>query len=128
MNTKRMKFAVVRGAQLQFCYDSDKPDAWMTMPHGSMPFRNGCGHYRIHPDHEYLQYGPLSMICLHIGTSCDPKGAVAAIPGAKHDPYTDAVIALAESTLVAHNSEFAMHEEWCMYFLFLAEMLADEGL
>jgi hypothetical protein len=129
MNLQRLKFAYARGARIQLDYvalgymgrtfrrtaqddgwrDVDQPAAWETYA----PF------WRIHPEDEHLQYGPLS------------KALRERVLNAHQFYYP---IASAACSVAAEW--FDLKREWWdldgndrqMAYLFLAEALADEGL
>ena len=54
----RIKFAFARGARLQFRRLQDEKDWWY--PSRTLSPDAVTVEYRIHPDDEHLQYGPVS--------------------------------------------------------------------
>ena len=109
MNLQRLKFAWARGAQIQVTYE----DGWQNT---RVPFSEKWAYeYRIHPDDEHLAYGPLSA---------------ALIDSAQHHVAEPLGIAALEiATLMYSNGQATgSYDEWVFFYLFVAELLADEGL
>lgn len=114
MNIQRLKFAWARGARLQAFYKDD-PYWWdMHIP----VFSKDAKAFRTHPDDAHLEYGTLSSALRN--TVINGVTAVAFLPA------TGAVASLFPE----------LQNEWwdlsgdarLMQFLFIAELLADEGL
>lgn len=143
MDIQRLKFAWARGARLQMNYlsagfmgsdfkPSHADDGWRVM--NGTHFQSQRS-YRIHPDDAHLEYGPISSALreafeaayegrwLHENTCRVPieYHAMAEARGRdyeiEHNEYTGR-----ESTAGEHRSVRAM------FYLFMAELLADEGL
>jgi hypothetical protein len=111
----RLLFAAARGARIQHLYykHRDEDSNWEATR--SFEIGSNIHDYRIHPDDEHLQYGPISTALRIFGMGGD-------------DPYT-------LSSLLALNAY--MYEKTChfgnelanrLFLLILAEALADEGL
>lgn len=112
MNIQRLKFAWARGARIQVFFNDD-PYWW----DDSHPTFQGKNHkYRIHPDDVHLEYGPLSKAMRERPQfhECDRVGLVA--------------FAVALELFSEGNTYSGSAEEWGMFYLFAAELLADEGL
>lgn len=114
MNLKRLKFAWARGARLQCQYPPEKwpYTVWVPVNYPEVGAR-------IHPDDEHLQYGPLSTALrkrpFEAFEAFDSKPALLAMAWAV-EAYGDG------SSVEGH-----IHD-WMMFDLFVAELLADEGL
>ena len=93
----RQNFAAARGARLRI-------------------FEPVMHEYRIHPDDEYLQYGPISTALREMAEdySWNPRDA------------EERALAL----VVARQFQACLDDEtdFELYYLFLAEALADEGM
>ena len=74
-----------------------------------------CWRCRIHPDDEHLAYGPLSA---------------ALIDSAQHHVAEPLGIAALEIATLMYSDRQATgsYDEWVFFYLFVAELLADEGL
>lgn len=134
MNVERLKFAWARGARIQNDYAARgymgagwKPtksdDGWRTI---GMPVVLDDTHYRIHPDDAHLEYGPLSSAMRSAGIhgiegltplTADAYQVYQHITGGLHPTY------YAEDCGAADPKEVGR-----MHALFIAELLADEGL
>lgn len=110
----RLLFAAARGARIEMAY---RDDPWVKSNHAPTGL-NMTYNYRIHPDDEHLQYGPISTALREYADTGKTQ-------------YTlTAMLAMA-----AYNHEkeypFILASEWphaSMFALILAEALADEGL
>jgi hypothetical protein len=72
-------------------------------------------HYRIHPDDEHLQYGPISTALRVFGMGGD-------------DPYTLSSLLALDAYLHEKLHPFTDSLENSLFLLILAEALADEGM
>lgn len=117
MNLQRLKFAHARGARIQEYGAHESHDGMRWIDVAWFP-RTGYQNYRVHPDDEHLQYGALSSALRE-----------SVIYGETHPAFHGAT-----GVLVAMFPK--LQKEWWdldgdarrMQFLFLAELLADEGL
>lgn len=115
-NIQRLKFAWVRGARIQMCTAGPLTGVWLDLQHAPS-FFDRSEPLRIHPDDEHLQYGPLSSALRQRVLYADwNDGSVAALWAAQSMGF------LREETYYAFD-DIHLH-----FWLFLAEMLADEGL
>lgn len=112
-NTQRLKFAHARGARIECNTIPFKEWQITTAP----MWREGLT-YRIHPDDADLEYGPLSTAMIETVTKLETT------------------VAFNPATAIACALFPELGDEWweldgddrLMQFLFLAELLADEGL
>ena len=106
----RIFFAAARGARIQdvalgICTDSK-----------FVHLGEAIGHlYRIHPDDEHLQYGPISTALREMAADDSWK------PGS----YRVLAVAAANAFQVYLGG---VREDYPLFYLFLAEFLADEGM
>jgi hypothetical protein len=116
----RLKHAYARGARIQWD-ELDGDGGWLTYKDdpwwrtASEPYSQP---HRIHPDDEHMAYGPLSSAlreAARVGRAT--QGALAALDAAQLLFEIDSFIGGLDTAA----------EVW-MFDLFLAEMLADEGL
>jgi hypothetical protein len=106
----RLLHAAARGAKIEVrWYDSLQ---WQTT--GQILFVDTMRHYRIHPDDEHLQYGPISTALRDVALTGDC--------GDYEIPYCRFVIE--KEDIYSESTE----DERSMFLLFLAEALADEGM
>ena len=121
---RRLKFAWARGARIQnnvCCH----PDTWWR--HVTNPAWHGT--FRIYPDDERFEYGPLSTAMLEIAVS-----ETLIVGSEETTPLQWAANELAEAEAYSFFDPegFRRHDgspEVLRFFkLFLAEYLADEGL
>jgi len=106
----RLLHAAARGAKIQVqWYDSLQ---WQAS--GQIVLVDTMRHYRIHPDDEHLQYGPISTALRDVALTGDC--------GDYEIPYCRFVIEKEDS--YSESTE----DERSMFLLFLAEALADEGM
>lgn len=120
MNIERLKFAWVRGARIQFRNLRPRRGVWIDSPCPRwFPYHG----YRIHPDDEHLQYGPLSSALREY----------ACAPPERKNNYFKWNREQARMLQAAITACMALLDLDCMQatdfdYLLLAEMLADEGL
>jgi len=118
----RLLFAAARGSRIE-CQNQRYDMAssawvpsgiWMPVDRLNLKYRD----YRIHPDDEHLQYGPISATFI----------AWAMLEGSVHEEFVSACRAIADD----HEADWAMHYDdelhRSLFLLILAEALADEGL
>lgn len=110
----RLLFAAARGARVE--YQSGGP--WQPTDGSLVGIYKFPWRYRIHPDDEHLQYGPISSALREF---------------AETGKWPDTLSALAASAMFDYEREypFVLASEWShaqMFALFLAEALADEGV
>ena len=130
MNLQRLKFAWARGARLQLDYvalgymgkdfvRSKKDEGWRITGMDYLSNARPGDFFRIHPEDEHLAYGPLSTALLQRPFETffgkHSKRALLAMAWAV-EAYNDG--SLVESHI----------HDWMMFDLFVAELLADEGL
>lgn len=128
MNIQRLKYAYARGARIQvraFGYvPPGKKENWATLR--LVPIWDRDSVYRIHPKDQHLEYGPLSSAMRSVGIhgiegltplTADAYQVYQHITGGLHPTY------YAEDCGAADPKEVGR-----MHALFIAELLADEGL
>lgn len=134
MNIQRLKFAWARGARIQ----KQSPEDWHRWDITTSPNFGSAFNWRIHPDDEHLQYGPVSTalrahatheqtIAEYWGRRCDEyePGCPVCDAWAEYDMMIRAALPLA----YAHSNELEIsNDDWTLLRLFVAELLADEGL
>lgn len=109
----RLLFAAARGAQI-----NRRPAGanWWVVSNFVWLGNDGY-EYRIHPDDEHLQYGPISSALREMA-----KGKV-------QRPKEDAYWRMAVAYFIAEaGANFYDLQERSLFLLLLAEALADEGL
>ena len=110
----RILFAAARGARIQVMYLSK----WIPLTHLSL-VPNSYAYRRIHPDDEHLQYGPISTALREMAedpalwTSKCWKWSIASSAAGEFNVYLDA---------------WRCEPDYPLFYLFLAEFLADSGL
>jgi hypothetical protein len=106
----RLLHAAARGARIQVrWYDSLQ---WQTS--AQLVFIDTMRHYRIHPDDEHLQYGPISTALRDIAITGDCEDAdvpYCRVEFEREDGYWSST-----------------EEQRIVFLLILAEALADEGM
>lgn len=105
----RLLFAAARGARIEGSYKEF--DIWNSV--SAVRFDNFYD-YRIHPNDEHLQYGPISTALREIAFTDDCA--------AVDLPYIE--VALLREEGHYHSTQ----EQFCVFLLILAEALADEGM
>ena len=108
----RLLFAAARGARIGFTL-SGKWNPALSLTYLQSEF--GQDAYRIHPDDEHLQYGPISTALRELAEDTTWKYS------------SDRVLAIAAA------NEFQVYlggvrENYPLFYLILAEFLADEGM
>ena len=104
----RLLFAAARGARIQ----ADYQGVWSGV--SGIHLGKTPHDYRIHPDDAHLQYGPISTALREIAFTDDCA--------AVDLPYIE--VALLREEGHYHSTQ----EQFCVFLLFLAEFLADEGM
>ena len=110
----RLLHAAARGARIGFAL-SGKWYSAMSMTHLQSEF--GQDAYRIHPDDEHLQYGPISTALREMAETCTHSSSWAGF--------------LATSAANEFTQYFDSRQgepDYPLFYLFLAEFLADEGM
>lgn len=121
MNIQRLKFAYARGARIQCSWeDSD----WYLVAYPE--WRNAHTVFRIHPDDAHLEYGPLSSELRRRAIEGDfSEVQIDYFDGVAKYPLWEGLWA---HFVFGDEIRWARSELTRMHFLFVAEMLADEGL
>lgn len=122
MNAQRIRFAAARGATIQYNGGGEgQPDDWYAC---SLPgYYFADGRWRIHPDNEPLQYGPLSAALIKNVADGNVINS-----NVRHE-----IMLMCAEDLMAEYLGFNWWHgltdiEDDMTRLFFAEYLADEGL
>ena len=109
----RLLHAAARGARIQVrWYDSSQ---WQTS--GQLVLVDTMRDYRIHPDDAHLAYGPVSTALREMAETCTHSSSWAGFL---------ATSAANEYTMF-FDSRFG-EPDYPLFYLFLAEALADEGM
>ena len=108
----RLLFAAARGARIQSRWVHGTQ--WQTT--GQFVFVDGMRYYRIHPDDAHLQYGPVSTALREMASDTT-----------LWKPCSYRVLAIAAA------NEFQVYlggvrDDYPLFYLILAEALADEGM
>ena len=109
----RLLFAAARGARIQFYGQYGDSHSWAEITRIPL-FEVRQGYYRIHPEDEALQYGPISTALRDVALTDDFDGA--------DIPYIQVTL------LGGDGYSDSTEEQRCMFLLILAEALADSGL
>ena len=104
----RILFAAARGARIQVMYQR----VWIPLTHISLTLNPYT--YRIHPEDAHLEYGPISTALLKLAEDDS------------WNPSEERALALA----VARQFQvyFVDEPDFELFYLILAEFLADEGM
>ena len=107
----RLLHAAARGAKIQTKW-VDSGAQWQTT--GQLVLVDDMRYYRIHPVDEHLQYGPISTALLKLAEDDS------------WNPSEERSLAIA----VARQFQvyFGDEPDYPLFYLFLAEFLADEGM
>jgi hypothetical protein len=114
---RRLLHAAARGARIQ-TYGSEYREygdshSWAEITRISLE-EFDHNYYRIHPDDEHLQYGPISTLLREMALTNDCDGA--------DIPYI-------RITLLTEEGYWkSTEDQQCVFLLILAEALADEGM
>ena len=111
----RLLHAAARGARIQSRWVDGTQ--WQTT--GQFVFVDGMRYYRIHPDDAHLAYGPISTALREVAEDAR----------AELQPSWEMGLA----NFSANNFIDYYDWQWCepdypLFYLFLAEFLADEGM
>jgi hypothetical protein len=119
----RLLHAAARGARIQSQWrDAHTPTYQEWQTNNQFVFIDTMRHYRIHPVDEHLQYGPISTALREM-----------AINDLWYPPSWQISLAITVSLDVTREfSELLFsrreNEDYPLFYLFLAEFLADEGM
>ena len=107
----RLLHAAARGAKMQTKW-VDSGEQWQTT--GQIVLVDDMRYYRIHPADEHLQYGPISTALLKLAEDDS------------WNPSEERSLAIA----VARQFQvyFGDEPDYPLFYLILAEFLADEGM
>ena len=110
----RLLHAAARGAKIQTKW-VDSGAAWQTT--GQIVLVDDMRYYRIHPADEHLQYGPISTALRDMAEDdgtwrTDLRWNIAHIVANEFNDYYD----------------WQCEPDYPLFYLFLAEFLADEGM
>jgi hypothetical protein len=109
----RLLFAAARGARIQ--YRSPVDHKWKA--NFFLPNFLNDSLYRIHPDDKHLQYGPISTALREMAE--DPK----------YDSSWEQFLANSAANEFTESFYYRRGEpDYPLFYLFLAEFLADSGL
>ena len=111
----RILFAAARGARIEGLYQRGWIPVFAVRTDG---LTDGQYKYRIHPDDQYLQYGPISTALREM---------------AINDLWPSKCWKCAIASSAANEFNVYLDSRWCepdypLFYLFLAEFLADSGL
>lgn len=112
----RLLFAAARGARIE-CYSYQHRE-WR-LGDSLIRMHHAPEDYRIHPEDEHLQYGPISSALRAQAEVCPEASCVLGF-------HIGTVWRLMYSEAMAY--EKAGKEHRSLFLLFLAEALADEGM
>ena len=107
----RLLHAAARGAKMQTKW-LDSGAQWQTT--GQLVLVDDMRYYRIHPADEHLQYGPISTALREMAADDS------------WNPSLYRVLAVAAAN--AFQVYFGDEPDYPLFYLFLAEFLADEGM
>ena len=110
----RLLHAAARGAKMQTKW-VDSGAQWQTT--GQLVLVDDMRYYRIHPADEHLQYGPISTALREMAETCKHSSSWAGF--------------LATSAANEYTMYFDSRQgepDYPLFYLFLAEFLADEGM
>jgi hypothetical protein len=110
----RLLFAAARGAKIQTKW-VDSGDSWQTT--GQLVLVEDMRYYRIHPDNEHLQYGPVSTALRKMVE--DPK---------YNSSWEHFLANSAANEFTEYFDSRRGEPDYPLFYLFLAEFLADSGL
>ena len=110
----RLLHAAARGAKIQTKW-VDSGEQWQTT--GQIVLVDDMRYYRIHPADEHLQYGPISTALRDMAEDdgtwrTDLRWNIAHIVANEFNDYYD----------------WQCEPDYPLFYLFLAEFLADEGM
>ena len=108
----RLLHAAARGAKIQYMYQIEKEKGWIP---AVIVRTDNIYKYRIHPTDVHLAYGPISTELREMAADDSWK------PGS----YRVLAVAAANEFQVYFGGS---RENYPLFYLFLAEFLADEGM
>lgn len=109
----RLLFAAARGARIQSRWV--KGTQWQTT--GQFVFVDGMRYYRVHPDDAHLAYGPISTALREMAENF------------KYDSSWEHFLANGAANEFTEYFSYRDGEpDYPLFYLFLAEALADEGM
>lgn len=120
----RLLFAAARGARIVAL---DRNLGWIASSHAPLELSNDKRPYRIHPDDEHLQYGPISSALREIAAGDNDMA----------DVSNNVLPDMAVQACFATNYDYTWIRDWrnsedlqtrSLFLLILSECLADEGL
>ena len=110
----RLLHAAARGAKMQTKW-VDSGDSWQTT--GQLVLVDDMRYYRIHPEDVHLQYGPVSTALREMAEDVVWRGDWASfLAGSIANEFTE------------HSYRAQCEPDDQLFYLFLAEFLADEGM
>ena len=118
-NIQRLKFAFARGARIQFNYRGVWQEA-------RSPLWNQEINFRIHPKDEHLQYGLLSNAMRAAGL--DGVAGITSLAADAYQMYQHIVGGSHPTRYVEDYDGADPKTVGRLHALFIAELLADEGL
>ena len=115
----RILFAAARGARVQAL---DRNLSWISSSHCPLELSNDTRPYRIHWQDEHLQYGPVSSALRVMAENLDPSERCFA--GIAFDGLFKVDWPCYDIMTYANADDLTRS----LFFLILAESLADEGM
>lgn len=112
----RLLFAAARGARIQYHSYTGAYYQWVDMP--SIAVNRTPALWRIHPDDEHLQYGPISTALREVAANPSAELACTDEFGTWALLYSD----------WCKCRDLASERDVSLFLLILAEALAEEGL
>ncbi len=110
----RLLHSAARGARIQTKWNDSV--VWQTT--GQLVFEDTMRHYRIHPDDEHLQYGPISTALREMAADSSYRG--------DWEGYFAHVAANEFTEYFSYRD--GDPDDYPLFYLILAEFLADEGM
>lgn len=110
----RLLFAAARGAKIQTKW-VDSGDSWQTT--GQILLVDDMRYYRIHPNDEHLQYGPISTALREMAENDSWRSG-----------WKRYLAHAAVNEFTEHFDSRRGTPNYSLFYLFLAEFLADEGM
>jgi hypothetical protein len=110
----RLLFAAARGAKIQTKW-VDSGDSWQTS--GQLVLVDDMRYYRIHPADEHLQYGPVSTALREMAEQY-----------VYSTRWENKIAEVAANEFTVYFDSRTGEPDYPLFYLFLAEFLADEGM
>ena len=121
----RQLHAAARGARIQSRWV--KGTQWQTT--GQFVFVDGMRYYRVHPDDEHLQYGPISTEVRKAAETIEKKAYLHDVLGHYGLAAIDDYLSRSNEFSYCWNKTMnATANQKQLFLLILAEFLADEGM